>query len=183
MSGPLSGEVAVEPTAARAGQPAEVPLLSHPLLPEFERLASQAAAPARLKVIGVELLSHRIPMTVRVLVQRLDGGDVSLDECAALSGPLGEAFEVGGLLEAACVLEVSSPGIGEELLSDRDFSSFRGFPVAVERCETSGAETSLEGLLLGRDDGAVLLNLRGRTVRIPRAEVRRVRLTSPPGSG
>ncbi|MFM7360346.1 MAG: ribosome assembly cofactor RimP, partial [Cyanobium sp.] len=87
-----------------------------PLLPEYERLASQAAAPAGLRVIGVELLSHRIPMTVRVLVQRLDGGDVSLDECAALSGPLGEALEAGGLLEAACVLEVSSPGIGEELL-------------------------------------------------------------------
>jgi ribosome maturation factor RimP len=157
--------------------------LPHPLLPELERLASEAAAPAGLAVKGVELLSHRIPMTLRVLVQRSDGSDVSLDECAALSGPLGEALETGGLLEAAYVLEVSSPGIGEALDSDRDFTSFRGFPVAVERCGTSGAATSLEGLLLGRDDSAVLLNQRGRTVRIPRAEVWKVRLTSPSGSG
>ncbi len=131
----------------------------------------------------MELLSHRIPMTVRVLVQRIDGGDVSLDECAALSAPLGESLEAGGLLESAYVLEISSPGIGEELRDDRDFSSFRGFPVAVERIEGSGVETSLEGLLLGRDEAAVLLNRRGRTMRIPRAEVRRVRLTSPSGSG
>ena len=157
--------------------------MPHPLLPDVEHLASQAAAPAGLKVSGVELLSHRIPMTVRVLVQRIDGGDISLDECASLSAPLGEALENGGLLEATYVLEVSSPGIGEELLSDRDFSSFRGFPVAVERVEAAGSETSLEGLLLGRDDGAVLLNRRGRTVRIPRTEVRRVRLTSPPSPG
>ena len=157
--------------------------MPHPLLPEFERLAGEAAAPAGLVVKGVELLSHRIPITLRVLVQRSDGSDVSLDECAALSGPLGEALEAGGLLEAAYVLEVSSPGIGEELLTDRDFTSFRGFPVAVERCGAAGAETLLEGLLLGRDDKAVLLNQRGRTVRIPRDEVQRVRLTSPSGSG
>jgi ribosome maturation factor RimP len=157
--------------------------LPHPLLPDLERLARLAAAPAGLEVVGVELLSHRIPMTLRVLVQRIDGGDVSLDECAALSSPLGESLEAGALLESAYVLEISSPGIGEELRDDRDFSSFRGFPVAVERIEGSGVETSLEGLLLGRDEGAVLLNRRGRTVRIPRAEVRRVRLTSPSGSG
>ncbi len=157
--------------------------MPHPLLPDLERLARLAAAPAGLEVVGVELLSHRIPMTLRVLVQRIDGGDVSLDECAALSSPLGESLEAGALLESAYVLEISSPGIGEELRDDRDFSSFRGFPVAVERIEGSGVETSLEGLLLGRDEGAVLLNRRGRTVRIPRAEVRRVRLTSPSGSG
>lgn len=139
---------------------------------------------AGLAVKGVELLSNRIPMTLRVLVQRSDGSDVSLDDCAALSGPLGEALETGQLLEAAYVLEVSSPGIGEELLSDRDFASFRGFPVAVQRCGAAGApSSSLEGLLLGRDGGAVLLNQRGRTVRIPRDEVQRVRLTSPSGSG
>jgi ribosome maturation factor RimP len=183
MSGPLSDEVAVAETAARAGQPADPPLLSHPLLPELERLANLAAAPAGLAVQGVELLSHRIPMTLRVLVQRSDGSDVSLDECAALSGPLGEALEAGGLLESAYVLEVSSPGIGDELRSDRDFTTFRGFPVVVERCGAAATETSLEGLLLGREDGAVLLNQRGRTVRIRRDEVRRVRLASPSGSG
>lgn len=157
--------------------------MPHPLLPDLERLARLAATPAGLDVVGVELLSHRIPLTVRVLVQRIDGGDVSLDECAALSAPLGETLEAGGLLETAYVLEVSSPGIGEELRDDRDFSSFRGFPVAVERVEGSGGERSLEGLLLGRDETTVLLNRRGRTVRIPRADVRRVKLTSPSGTG
>lgn len=175
--------MAVSLTAARAGQPVEPLPLPHPLLPELERLASEAASSAGLAVKGVELLSHRIPMTLRVLVQRSDGSDVSLDECAALSAPLGDALETGGLLESAYVLEVSSPGIGEELLTERDFASFRGFPVAVDHCGAAGAATSLEGLLLGRDDRAVLLNQRGRTLRIPRDEVQRVRLTSPSGSG
>jgi ribosome maturation factor RimP len=155
--------------------------LAHPLLADLERLAQATAATSGLEVRALEVLSHRIPMTVRVLVQRADGTDVSLDECAALSGPLGEALETAALLDAAYVLEVSSPGIGEDLDSDRDFESFRGFPVEVLQQEPNGEPSRQTGLLLGRDEQAVLLNRRGRTVRIPRETVLQVRLTTPSG--
>lgn len=118
-------------------------------------------------------------MTVQVLVRRADGSDVSLDDCAAFSSPLGEALEAAALLEAPYVLEVSSPGIGEELSEDRDFISFRSFPVAVHRRAVDGSETIQEGLLLDRDAEVVRLNVRGRTVKVPRQEVVRVRLVSP----
>ncbi len=153
--------------------------MPHPLIADLERLADLVAAQAGLELQGVDVLTHRIPMTVRVRVQRRDGTDVSLDECAALSGPLGEALEASGLIESAYVLEVSSPGIGDDLRSDRDFDSFRGFPVEVLRRESDGGPSRLTGLLLGRDAQTLLLNLRGRTVRIPREEVEQVRLTSP----
>ena len=171
----------MDATAARAPRPrsAAVP---HPLTAELERLACATAAVAGLEVRGVEVLTHRIPMTLRVLVQRADGTDVSLDECAAFSGPLGEAIEAASLLESTYVLEISSPGIDEELRSDRDFESFRGFPVEVLKDDRAkGPLTRLAGLLLGRDDEVVLLNQRGRTVRIPRQSVRQVRLTAPGG--
>lgn len=161
--------------------PPPVPPLAHPLTDDLERLARATAAVSGLEVRAVEVLTHRIPMTVRVLVQRTDGTDVSLDECAALSGPLGEALEAATLLEAPYVLEVSSPGIGEVLCSDRDFESFRGFPVEVLRQEGEGKPKREDGLLLGRDGQAVLLNRRGRTVRIPRDAVQQVRLTTPSG--
>lgn len=155
--------------------------MAHPLTADLERLAQATATVTGLEVRAVEVLTHRIPMTVRVLVQRADGTDVSLDECAALSGPLGEALEASTLLEAPYVLEVSSPGIGEILSSDRDFESFRSFPVEVLRQEGEGEPSRQEGLLLGRDEQAVLLNRRGRTVRIPREAVLQVRLTTPSG--
>lgn len=155
--------------------------MAHPLTADLERLAQATATVTGLEVRAVEVLTHRIPMTVRVLVQRADGIDVSLDECAALSAPLGEALEASTLLEAPYVLEVSSPGIGEILSSDRDFESFRGFPVEVLRQEGEGEPSRQEGLLLGRDEQAVLLNRRGRTVRIPREAVQQVRLTTPSG--
>jgi ribosome maturation factor RimP len=154
--------------------------LPHPLIPEIETLAQQVAESAGFQVCGVQLLSHRIPMTLQVQVRLADGGDVTLDQCAEFSQVLGEALETGNLLEEAYVLEISSPGIGEQLNDDRDFRSFRGFPVCVRsRDPDSGAESEREGLLLERNDSHVLLNVRGRSVRFPRGDVISVRLITP----
>ena len=154
--------------------------MPHPLIPDIERLASQVAADAGFQVCGVQLLTHRIPMTLQVQLRLADGGDVSLDNCASFSGVLGEALEAVSLIKEAYVLEISSPGIPETLNEDRDFRSFRGFPVCVRyRDAKTGAEAEREGLLLERTDDSVLINVRGRSVRLPRADVIAVRLTTP----
>ena len=154
--------------------------MPHPLIPDIERLASQVAADAGFQVCGVQLLTHRIPMTLQVQLRLADGGDVSLDNCASFSGVLGEALEAVSLIEEAYVLEISSPGIPETLNEDRDFRSFRGFPVCVRyRDAKTGAEAEREGLLLERTDDSVLITVRGRSVRLPRADVISVRLTTP----
>ena len=153
--------------------------MPHPLLPDLERLAEAAVAQAGFTLKGVHLFTHRIPMTVQVLVQRADGTDISLDECASLSAPLGEAMEAAALLADAYVLEVSSPGVSDELRDDRDFRSFRGFPIAVDYRDAKGSEVRREGLLLERDATDVHLNIRGRTQRIPRDAVIRVCLVTP----
>jgi ribosome maturation factor RimP len=157
--------------------------LAHPLIPELERLVQAALAATDFEVRGVQLLTHRIPLTLQVMAQRRDGRDISLDECAGLSGALGEAIEATGLLgEAAYVLEVSSPGVSEELHDDRDFRSFRGFPVAVLHRDSQGREARCEGLLLERNDAELQLNIRGRIKRIPREAVLQVRLVTTEGS-
>ena len=113
------------------------------------------------------------------MVRRDDGSDVNLDDCAALSGPLGETLEASGLMTGDWVLEVSSPGIGDVLQHERDFLSFRGFPVRVRLQSPGAAAHDQEGLLLGRDEGHVLLNVRGRSLRLPRQDVQQVRLITP----
>lgn len=63
---------------------------------------------------------------------------------------------------------VASPGIGQFLRSERDFVSFRGFPIAVKTKEEYKKKTLFEGSLVERDDEHVLLSLKGRIVKIPR---------------
>lgn len=152
--------------------------MAHPLIQPITALARQVAEPVGLNVREVHLLAHLIPMTVQVVVERSDGGDVTLEACAHLSGPLGDALEEADLLPSAYVLEVSSPGLGDLLQTDRDFTTFRGFPVEVKlRPEGQGAR-SRSGLLLGRTEDSVTINVRGRTLRLPRDAVLEVRLSA-----
>ena len=118
-------------------------------------------------------------MTVQIQIRRLSGEDVSLDDCASLSGPIGEAIEASALLNEAYVLEISSPGIGELLQSDRDFQTFRGFPVEVSFKDDQGKEQNLAGSLLDRSVDHLEINIKGRVKRVIRSTIRSVRLTSP----
>ncbi|MFM7171049.1 MAG: ribosome assembly cofactor RimP [Cyanobium sp.] len=152
--------------------------MPHPLIPPITELARRVAEPGGLSVREVHLLTHHIPMTVQVMVQRDDGGDVTLEACATLSGPLGEALEEAALLESAYVLEVSSPGLSDLLETDRDFTSFRGFPVDVTLRGEAAGSTLRSGLLLGRSDDSITINVRGRTLKLPRDTVVEVRLSA-----
>ena len=73
-------------------------------------------------------------MTVQVQIRRSDGSDVSLDDCAGFSGPMGEALESQSLLTEAYVLEISSPGIGDQL---RAIGTFRRSAVIRLRFSTA----------------------------------------------
>ena len=153
--------------------------MPHSLIPPLESLAARTCTELGFQLCKLSLLTHRIPMTLQVMVQRGDGRDISLDECASLSGPLSDALNAAGLLDdQAYVLEVSSPGVSDELRDDRDFRSFRGFPVAVRFTDRAGAEASCEGLLLERSGEELRINQRGRTRRIPRDSVIQVQLVT-----
>ncbi len=121
-------------------------------------------------------------MTIQVQIRQIGGGDVSLEDCARFSQPMGEAIETAQLLNEAYVLEVSSPGISEELISDRDFQTFKGFPVEVILKKASDdSEFRRTGLLHHRSNDHVQLNIKGRIDHIPRKDVMAVSLITPGG--
>ena len=153
--------------------------MPHPLLPDLETLATDVATSKGFALCGIQLLTHMSPMTLEVQIRHSNGADVSLDDCAGFSGVLGDALEASTLLTDAYVLEISSPGIGDQLSSDRDFETFRGFPVEVHHRDKDDSEQRLEGLLLERDADTLHINIRGRIKRIPRDHLIGVRLTSP----
>ena len=153
--------------------------MPHPLLPDLETLVTDVAASRGFALCAIQLLTHMSPMTLEVQIRHSSGEDVSLDDCAGFSGVLGDALEASTLLTDAYVLEISSPGIGDQLSSNRDFETFRGFPVEVHHRDKESSEQRLEGLLLERDADTLQINIRGRRKRIPRDCVSGVRLTSP----
>jgi ribosome maturation factor RimP len=121
------------------------------------------------------------PMTVQIQIRRPSGDDVTLDDCAGFSAPMGQALENSALLTEAYVLEISSPGIGEHLQSDRDFQTFRRYPVDVIQRDTEGTQHKHSGTLLERTENHIKISIHGRIKQIPRDCVVSVELTSPTG--
>jgi|TARA_B100001059_G_scaffold5668_1_gene4784 ribosome maturation factor RimP len=121
------------------------------------------------------------PMTVQIQIRRSSGDDVTLDDCAGFSAPMGEALENSAVLTEAYVLEISSPGIGERLQTDRDFQTFRRYPVDVIHRDTEGTEQRHSGTLIERTDNHLKISVHGRIKQIPRDSILSVELASPTG--
>jgi ribosome maturation factor RimP len=121
------------------------------------------------------------PMTVQIQIRRPSGDDVTLDDCAGFSAPMGQALENSALLTEAYVLEISSPGIGESLQSDRDFQTFRRYPVDVIQRDDEGTQQRHSGTLLERTEDHIKISIHGRIKQIPRDSIVSVELTSPTG--
>ncbi len=126
-------------------------------------------------------MTHLIPITMQIQIRKSGGGDVSLEDCAGFTEPMEKALETSELLNDAYVLEISSPGISDQLLSDRDFQTFRGFPVEVTYKDESNSEQLQTGLLHKRSINDVQLNIKGRISKIRRNYVTGVKLISPTG--
>jgi ribosome maturation factor RimP len=150
--------------------------MTHPLIPPILELARPVAHALNLEIVNAVFHTSQHPPILRIDVRNLSA-DTGLEDCAAMSRALEEALDTAEQsLPDAYVLEVSSPGLSDLLSSDRDFKTFRGFPVIVTTQTPHQGRTAWEGSLVDRDETAVRLNLRGRAIAIPRELVSQVQL-------
>ena len=150
-------------------------LLPNSNLQQLENLATEIAALNGYELCLFQLLTHCQPLNMQLHIRHMDGNDVSLEDCSIFSNAINEALDSSQILTENYVLEVSSPGIGDQLINDRDFNTFKGFPIEV----TFKNESKRSGLLHQRSSEHVQLNIKGKISSIPRKEIIEVRLTSP----
>ncbi len=151
--------------------------MTHPVIPQVLELARPIGASLGLEVVNATFLTDQAPPVLRIDI-RHPTQDTGLVDCERMTQALAPALDAVDWFPGAYILEVSSPGLGEELLTERDFTTFQGFPVRVELHQPYRGRRAWQGRLLRRDGEAVVLNRRGRTVRLLRAWVMRVVLTT-----
>ncbi|MFM2429662.1 MAG: Ribosome maturation factor RimP [Cyanobacteriota bacterium] len=149
--------------------------MAHPVIPEVVAIAAPVAASLGLEVVNAVFRTNQSPPVLRLDVRSLTQ-DTGLDDCERMSRALEPVLDESNVIPDAYVLEVSSPGLSRQLESDRDFISFKGFPVTVEAHAPVNGQQQWQGNLLGRDEMVVKLSLKGRTVKIPRDQIRLVQL-------
>ncbi|MBW4692940.1 MAG: ribosome maturation factor RimP [Lyngbya sp. HA4199-MV5] len=147
----------------------------HPLIPHVIDLAQPLTETLGLQLVGAVFYTHQQPPVLRVDICHPDR-DISLEDCEQMSRALESALDAIDIFPDAYVLEVSSPGISRSLTTDREFISFKGFPVIVSAAEPYGGKQEWTGKLIRRDDSSIQINQKGRTISIPRALVTKVQL-------
>ncbi len=149
--------------------------MTHPIVPQIIELASPVAEGLGLEVVGVVFHTNQRPPILRLDI-RNPNQDTGLDDCERMSRALEASLDAAEIIPDAYVLEVSSPGISRQLITDREFIAFKGFPVIVSTSPPHDGHQEWTGQLIRRDEITVYLNQKGRVVEIPRSLIIRVQL-------
>ena len=99
---------------------------------KLETLLVKLAYEWDLEICSLNIKTNQNPIVIEIIIKKTNGDDISLDDCAIFNSPASEEIENSNLFNCSYVLEISSQGVSDELTSERDFKTFKGFPVNVE---------------------------------------------------
>ena len=145
---------------------------------KLENLIKEIAKKFKYEIYSVNLLTNHTPLTIQIILKNLDGKDITLDDCSRFNEPVLTAIDSSNLLNCRYVLEISSQGVSDELTSNRDFKTFKGFPVKVELNHKISNTKILKGLLYEKSKDYLAINIKGKIKKIPFIEVFKVSLAT-----
>jgi ribosome maturation factor RimP len=118
----------------------------------------------RVKFFGKSEAGDGEEPALQIMAERVDTGQLIIDDCAALSRRVSDAFdaleEAGELLiQGAYRLEVSSPGIDRPLTRHKDFANWAGHEARVALlAPVDGNRKALQGVLVGIEGETITLD-------------------------
>ena len=143
---------------------------------KLKALLEKVANEKDLEIYDLNIKTNQNPIVIEITILKTNGSDISLDDCALFNTPASEEIEKSNLLNCSYVLEISSQGVSDELTSERDFKTFKGFPVNVELNQKNSKIKFLNGLLFEKSNDYLAINIKGRIKKIPLDEVFKINL-------
>ena len=144
---------------------------------KLENLIKKVAIAWDFELSNLNIQTNQNPIVIEIIIKKTNGDDITIDDCALFNDPVSEEIEDSNLLNCSYVLEISSQGVSDELTSERDFKTFKGFPVNVELNQNSKIKF-LNGLLYEKSKDYLAINIKGRIKKIPFNEVLKISLST-----
>lgn len=119
----------------------------HPL----EDLLSPVVEKLGYELVRVMTIGAKKP-TLQVMIDRLDGKDITVDDCATVSRALSDVLDEKDPIENQYSLEVSSPGIDRPLTKPQHFARFAGYDAKIETIHPVENRKRFKGKILAIDD-------------------------------
>lgn len=145
------------------------------------RLAEPVAESLGLEVLDTEFLTEGGQRILRVTIYKPEG--ITLDDCEAMDRAFGEVLDREDPIEGSYNLEISSPGLERTLRRDREFQVFAGRGVQVNLFVPVEGKRQYEGVLVGLEEGGVVVDTTRGRMSFPRQNVSRVKLLFRPEEG
>ena len=142
----------------------------------LENLLKKVANEFDLEICSLNIKTNHKPIIIEIIIKKTNGDDISLDDCALLNNPASDEIEKSNLFNCSYVLEITSQGVSDELISERDFKTFKGFPVNVELNQKYSKIKFMNGLLYEKSKDYLAINIKGKIKKIPFDEVLRISL-------
>ena len=142
----------------------------------LEILLQDVAKKFNLEVYSLNLLTNQKPIIIKIIIKKTNEEDITVDDCSRFNSPVSAVIENSNLLKCSYVLEISSQGVSDELTSERDFKTFKGFPVNVELSQSNSQIKFLNGLLYEKTKDYLAINIKGKIKKIPFNEVLKISL-------
>lgn len=105
--------------------------------------------------------------TLQLMIERLNGGNISVDDCAEVSYTASALLDVSEPVAGAYNLEVSSPGVDRPLMQPEDFERYAGFEAKVETAHPIEGRRRFKGKLNGVDSGEISITVDQQEWKIP----------------
>ena len=115
--------------------------------------------------------------TLEVMAEDPATGQLTLDQCAAISRALDPVLDAADPIEGAYRLEVSSPGIDRPLTRPADWARWVGHRARVALSQPMDGRKRFDAAVAGLDGSDALLEVPGRgVVRVPLGNIASAKL-------
>ena len=143
---------------------------------KLEIILQKVAKEYDFEICSLDIQTNQNPIILQITIKKTNGNDISIDDCSKFNTPASNEIENSNLLNCSYVLEISSQGVSDELTSERDFKTFKGFPVNVELNQKNSKIKFLNGLLYEKSKDYLAINIKGKIKKIPFDEVLKISL-------
>jgi ribosome maturation factor RimP len=133
---------------------------------ELMKLIEPEAKAEGLALVRVKMMGGTTDPTLKIMAERPDTRQLTLDDCARLSRRLSGLFdelEADGRdpIQHAYRLEVSSPGIDRPLTRLQDFDDWKGHEARIVLAEKLEGRKVFSGDLIGSEGDKIVIDVQG----------------------
>ena len=133
-----------------------------------------------LELWNVEFVKEVKDWFLRVYIDKVEGSEekyVSIEECENASRYLSEILDEKNPIEQNYYLEVSSPGLDRELITEEHYKRYIGSQVEMKLYKALDGKKQIDGCLLEvNEDNYVIEEENGNKITVEKSQVARTKL-------